>query len=403
MAYVAALLDRRSEYGGEPVKIGIVCPYDWDIPGGVQFHIRDLALQLIAWGHEVSVLAPASEDIERPDWFVNAGRPIAVPFNGAVARVQFGPLAAARVRRWIGDGDFDVLHLHEPGIPSLSLLACWAASGPIVGTFHAAHSRSRALNAASPFLVPALEKLSARVAVSEEARATLTDHHGGDAVVIPNGINFDLFAGAIPQTKWENSTLGFVGRFDEPRKGLAILLEALPMIIERHPDVCLIIAGPGDVASVMGNLPNSVREHCEFLGMVDDQTKAQLLASVDVYVAPNTGGESFGIIVAEAMSAGAAIAASDLPAFHAVLDDGNAGRFFSNGDSDDAARVISELLDDKPERIELGSRAQIAALRFDWSQVAAQILSVYEMISIPGSKVSLGDAHLLAKRRESEQ
>lgn len=385
------------------MKIGIVCPYDWDIPGGVQFHIRDLALQLIAWGHEVSVLAPASEDIERPDWFVNAGRPIAVPFNGAVARVQFGPLAAARVRRWIGDGDFDVLHLHEPGIPSLSLLACWAASGPIVGTFHAAHSRSRALNAASPFLVPALEKLSARVAVSEEARATLTDHHGGDAVVIPNGINFDLFAGANPQPKWENSTLGFVGRFDEPRKGLAILLEALPMIIKRHPDVRLIVAGPGDVASVMGDLPNSVKEHCEFLGMVDDQTKAELLASVDVYVAPNTGGESFGIIVAEAMSAGAAIAASDLPAFHAVLDDGNAGRFFSNGDSGDAARVISELLDDKQERIDLGSRAQIAALRFDWSQVAAQILSVYEMISIPGSKVSLGDAHLLAKRRESEQ
>ncbi len=385
------------------MKIGLVCPYDWDFPGGVQFHIRDLALTLINWGHEVSVLAPASENLERASWFVDAGRPIAVPYNGAVARVQFGPLAAARVRRWISDGDFDVLHLHEPAIPSLSLLACWAASGPLVGTFHAAHSRSRALNAASPFLEPALEKLSARVAVSEAARGTLMGHHGGDAVVIPNGINFDLFAGAIPQSKWQNLTLGFVGRFDEPRKGLAVLLEAMPLIIDRHPQVRLIIAGRGDIDSVMGHLAPSIREHCEFLGMVDDQTKAELLTSIDIYVAPNTGGESFGIIVAEAMSAGAPIVASDLAAFHAVLDEGSAGLFFLQGDSADAARVISDLLDDESARIELGRRAQMAALRFDWSQVAAQILSVYEMVAIPGGKVNLGEANLLTKRREGEQ
>jgi len=385
------------------MKIGIVCPYDWDFPGGVQFHIRDLAMQLIAWGHEVSVLAPASEEVERPDWLVDAGRPIAVPYNGAVARVQFGPLAAARVRRWIGENNFDVLHLHEPGIPSLSLLACWSAAGPIVGTFHAAHSRSRALNAASPILVPALEKLSARVAVSEEARATLIDHHGGDAVVIPNGINVDQFAGAIPQEKWQTVTLGFIGRYDEPRKGLAVLLDAMPSIIERHPTVRLIIAGPGDAESVLNHMSDSVRQHCEFLGMVDDQAKAELLASVDVYVAPNTGGESFGIIVAEAMAAGAAIVASDLAAFHAVLDDGNAGLFFANGDFEDAARVISDLLDDGLARIDLGRRAQISALQFDWSQVASQILSVYEMISIEGGKVTVGEPNLSSRRRESEQ
>jgi phosphatidylinositol alpha-mannosyltransferase len=385
------------------MKIGIVCPYDWDFPGGVQFHIRDLAQQLIVWGHDVSVLAPASEDVDRAKWFVDAGRPIAVPYNGSIARVQFGPMAAARVRRWISDGDFDVLHLHEPGIPSLSLLACWAASGPIVGTFHAAHPRSRALNAASPFLVPALEKLSARVAVSEEARATLTDHHGGDAVVIPNGINFELFAGAIPQPRWRNLTLGFVGRFDEPRKGLSVLLDALPLVLERHPQVRLIVAGRGDADSAVSRLPNSIRTHCEFLGMVDDQTKAELLASVDVYVAPNTGGESFGIIVAEAMSAGAPIVASDLAAFHAVLDDGNAGLFFANGDSRDLARVLSDLLDDERERTDLGIRAQIAALRFDWSQVATQILAVYEMIAIAGGKVSLGEANMLSRRKGNEQ
>ncbi|HUW78647.1 MAG TPA: glycosyltransferase family 4 protein [Candidatus Nanopelagicaceae bacterium] len=385
------------------MRIGIVCPYDWDFPGGVQFHIRDLAQKLIEWGHEVSVLAPTSEDVERPEWLVDAGRPIAVPYNGAVARVQFGPVAAGRVRRWISEGSFDVLHLHEPGIPSLSLLACWAASGPMVGTFHAAHVRSRALNAASPFLVPALEKLSARIAVSEEARATLIDHHGGDAVVIPNGVNFDLFAGAIPQSRWQGLTLGFVGRFDEPRKGLALLLAAMPNIIKRHPEIRLVIAGRGDSDSLMSRLPTIVKDHCEFLGIVDDQTKASLFASVGVYVAPNTGGESFGIIVAEAMSAGAAIVASDLAAFHAVLDDGNAGVFFSNGDASDLASVISDLLDNTQERINLGVRAQLAALRFDWSQVASQIQSVYEMVAIDGGKVSIGEPNLLIRRRESGQ
>lgn len=382
------------------LRIGIVCPYDWDFPGGVQYHIRDLALQLIDWGHEVSVLAPASEEIEREPWFIDAGRPIPVPYNGAVARVQFGPVAAGRVRRWIGDGEFDVLHIHEPGIPSLSLLACWAASGPMVGTFHSAHTRSRALNAASPIMGPTLEKLSARIAVSEEARATLIDHHGGDAVVIPNGVNFDLFAGASPRAEWEGKTLGFVGRFDEPRKGLAILIDALPAVIDRHPDARLLIAGRGDAEAAVGHLPKKIQERCTFLGMVDDQAKAELLASVAIYVAPNTGGESFGIIVAEAMSAGAAIVASDLAAFHAVLDDGNAGEFFINGDSQDLARAIGDLLADESARAELGRRAQIAALQFDWSQVAAQILAVYEMVTIEPKTVSLGEQGLWGRRRE---
>ena len=170
------------------MRVGIVCPYSLDVPGGVQNHVRDLAEVLIDLGHSVSVLAPADDDTPVPSYVVSAGRAVPVPYNGSVARLAFGPLSAARVRRWIREGEFDVLHIHEPATPSLSLLALWAATGPIVGTFHTAMPRSRMMSAASSILRPALEKISARIAVSEPARATLVQHLGGEPVVIPNGL-----------------------------------------------------------------------------------------------------------------------------------------------------------------------------------------------------------------------
>ena len=170
------------------MRIGIVCPYTWDVPGGVQQHIRDLAEALIGLGHEVSVISPADDDTPLPDYVVPAGRAVPVPYNGSVARLAFGFLSAARVRRWVKDGNFDVLHVHEPAAPSLSLLACWVADGPIVATVHTAIPRSRLIHATSPVLQTALEKISGRIAVSEAARTTLVEHMGGDAVLIPNGV-----------------------------------------------------------------------------------------------------------------------------------------------------------------------------------------------------------------------
>jgi phosphatidylinositol alpha-mannosyltransferase len=172
------------------LRIGMVSPYGWDTPGGVQAHIRDLAKYYIDQGHYVSVLAPVSDETSLVDDFVvPAGRPISIPYNGAVARVLFGPVAASRVRQWISQGNFDLLHLHEPAIPSLSLLACWLGEGPMVGTFHAAAPKQKVAFAISPLLEPVIEKLSARIAVSEVARETLKIHLETDAVVIPNGID----------------------------------------------------------------------------------------------------------------------------------------------------------------------------------------------------------------------
>ena len=176
-----------------------------DTPGGVQSHVGDLAEYLIAQGHHVSVLAPALSDSELPDYVKNAGRPISIPYNGAIARVLFGPIAFARVRQWIAEGNFDLLHLHEPAIPSISLLACWAAEGPMVGTFHVAAKRQKVSFAIVPFLEPVIEKLAARIAVSEAARETLTEHLETDAIVVPNGIYAERFKNGVVEPRWHRS------------------------------------------------------------------------------------------------------------------------------------------------------------------------------------------------------
>ncbi|MCP9208052.1 glycosyltransferase family 4 protein [Streptomyces sp. NEAU-Y11] len=373
------------------MRIGVVCPYSWDVPGGVQFHIRDLAEHLIRRGHEVSVLAPADDGTPLPPYVVSAGRAVPVPYNGSVARLNFGFLSAARVRRWLHEGAFDVIHIHEPTSPSLGLLACWAAQGPIVATFHTSNPRSRAMIAAYPILQPALEKISARIAVSEYARRTLVEHLGGDAVVIPNGVDVGFFADAEPKEEWRGDTIGFIGRIDEPRKGLPVLMRALPKIFEARPGARLLVAGRGDEKEAVAGLPAPMRERVEFLGMVSDEDKARLLRSVDVYVAPNTGGESFGIILVEAMSAGAAVLASDLDAFAQVLDGGAAGELFANEDADALAEAAVRLLEN-PERVaELRERGSRHVRRFDWSTVGADVLAVYETVTDGAASVGADD------------
>jgi len=371
------------------LKIGIVCPYSWDTPGGVQNHIRDLAEFLITAGHQVSVLAPAIDEENLPDYVVNAGKPISIPYNGAVARVLFGPVAFARVRQWISNGEFDLLHLHEPAIPSISLLACWAADGPMVGTFHAAAKRQKIIFAIGPILEPAIEKLSARIAVSEAARLTLTDHLDTDAVVIPNGIYASRYKDGKPQTKWQGNTIGFIGRFEEPRKGLSVLLDALPVIARFAPDVKVFVAGPGDSAGVEKSIDPQLRHRFTFLGKISEEDKADFMSSVSIYVAPNTGGESFGIILAEALAAGACVVASDIPAFDDLLGHGEFGALFKSEDPTDLAKVTIDLLRDGKKRTELASAGRFRGQSFDWNVVAQQIFSVYEMSIVGGEKVKL--------------
>lgn len=370
-----------------------MCPYAWDAPGGVRTHVDDLARTLRDHGHEVSVLAPVEDDAAAallPPWVVDGGRPVAVPYNGSVARVNFGVRAARRVRRWIREGEFDVLHVHEPLAPGLSILAVWAARGPVVATWHSSHERSRILSAGYAVAQTALEKVRGCIAVSEDARTTLVAHVGGDAVLIPNGVRTAAYAGAerLAGVDPDRPSLLFLGRMDEPRKGLQILLEALPRILAAAPDAQVLIAGPGDVDEQRGELPPEVRDAVVFLGRVSDEDKARALRSVDLYVAPHTGGESFGIVLIEAMAAGAPVVASDLPAFRRVLEDGRSGRLFANEDASSLADAVGELLADPAARQELAREGARRVRDFDWDAVVDDVLAVYDAVAMPGEKVT---------------
>lgn len=376
------------------MRIGIVCPFSWDVPGGVQAHVRDLAEHLIAAGHEVSVLAPGEEEEHDEPYLVLVGRALPVPHNGSVARVAFGPVSASRVRRWIREGEFDVLHVHSPVSPSIGMLACWAALGPVVATFHASYEGKVWPMAAGYGLLSAtLEKVSARICVSEEARRTVVRHLGGDAVVIPNGVDVSHFAGTttLPGRHRGEQLVGFIGRLDEPRKGLSVLLDAFPALAAERPEARLLIAGPGDADDARDQLPEHLRDRADFLGLIDDDEKAQLMRTVDVLVCPNTGGESFGIVLLEGMAGGAAVVASDLVAFQAVLEGGRAGVLVPVGDSHALAAAVSDLLARPDRRAELVAAGREVVTRYDWDTVTQQILDVFETVATPGQPVREDD------------
>jgi len=379
----------------------MVCPYSFDVPGGVQNHVLGLARYLRQAGHRPYVLAPgelgaATEGLDVEE-FVSVGTAMPVRYNGSVARVNFGPLSAARVGRWLRKGRFDVLHIHEPITPSISLLALWAAEQPVVATFHAATPRSRSMQLAGGVLRGAIEKIDAGIAVSESARNVVVQHLGRDAVVIPNGIEFDDFARWRPSTgpgqlagsprPSDHPKLIFLGRLDEPRKGLDVLLAAVPLIMKTRPDLEVIVAG-------QGNRP--LPEWCCSLGMINPEAKIALLNSADVFVAPHLARESFGIVLLEAMASGVPIVASELPSFLDVLgsprDEGRLGEVFAAGDPDALAASVLRVLD-QPNPVRT-LRAREAARRYDWSAVGSTVVAVYRAAlsaaPAPWAEMSIG-------------
>ncbi len=363
------------------MRVGLVCPYTWDVPGGVQAHVRDLAAALLALGHEVSVLAPVDDpdDPALEPWVVPAGRAVPVPYNGSVARLCFGPLSLARTRRWLRQGHFDVLHLHEPTVPSVSMLAMWTARGALVATFHTSTPRSRALQVFGTVLQPGMEKLTGRIAVSAAARRVIMEHLGGDAVLVPNGVDVGAFRGAAPLPGRDPSdTVVFLGRVDEPRKGLAVLLEALPELVRQVPGARLLVAGPGDGEELRSHVPAGLAERVELLGRVAEADKAATYASGAVYCAPNTHGESFGIVLLEAMAAGTPVVASDLEAFRQVLGEGRHGVLFPVRDAAALAAALADLLRDGARREALRASGAEAVQAYDWEVVTGQVVAVYE-------------------------
>lgn len=390
------------------MKIGIVNPYSWDVPGGVGFHIRDLALKFRSRGHDVRVLTPSSSR-DLPDWISSAGQSVSVPFNGSVANISVSPAALRRTRRWLADNAFDVVHVHEPVVPSVSMAAAMLSSAPLVGTFHAALGRSVSRAIASAPMRLYMERIGVRIAVSEEARRTLIEHHGGDAVIIPNGVETASFRRASTDSRWmatdSRPVIVFLGRLDEPRKGLSVFAGAIEGVLDKMPGARFLIAGRGDAPEIRRQVAR-FGDSVSFLGGISDEEKASLLAGASLYVAPQTGGESFGIVLVEAMAARTAVVASDIPAFRAVLEDGRAGVLFETGSSAALVDQLLGLLADKARLGGLSEAGQRASLQYDWEVVADKVFEVYRLAIDMGSPAASGTRRtrdLIRGRQEHQE
>lgn len=373
---------------GRKLKVGIISPYSFETPGGVQLHIRDFAKQLISRGHDVEVLAPGRRTHDMPLWVQTTGSSFAIPYNGSVANLSYFGWVGSTTRRWVKQGHFDIVHLHEPEVPSISHkpLIPGFDPCPYVATFHASFDTyPLALKCTQLYLRSYLSNIRSAICVSDSALETASHYldPATDISVIPNGINTASFIAASKKREWqgtpESPTIGFLGRMGEDRKGFAVFARAASYILERYPKARFLCVGDGesDGRKILSSFPENLCEATEFLGRISDEDKASFYKSLTVYVAPQIGGESFGIVLAEAMAAGCPTVASDLKAFKAVSQEGTAARLFTNGDAHDCARVVMELIDDDEARQDLSARGSARACDYDWSEVTRSVLSIY--------------------------
>ncbi len=361
-----------------PRRVALVSPYDVDVPGGVQGHVLQLAEHLRTMGDAVTVLAPA----RRSRGPIRAvGRSVGIPFNDSVAPIAVDPRAARRTRRLLDDLAPDVVHVHEPAVPMVSLAAATWGGAATVATFHAWSAGGRVYRAAGPVLARWLRGLDARIAVSDAAAAFHAGALGlpGSAFdTIPNGIDVARFADADPMPSVTAPSLVFVGRL-EPRKGLEDLVRAMVLLKATHPDLRLYVVGDGpERERCRALLPTRLRSDVVFLGRVDDHEVPRLLAAATVFVSPARGGESFGIVVAEAMAAGATVVATDLPGHRSVATDGVDARLVPPRDPAALAEAIAALLANPATARALAQQARRRVDALDWSTVAADVRAVHD-------------------------
>ncbi|MDX1658134.1 MAG: glycosyltransferase family 4 protein [Nitriliruptorales bacterium] len=361
------------------MHIVLVSPYDLSVPGGVQSHVQHLAAELRREGDQVTTVSPGPGG----DGHVGVGGTVRVPFNDSVAPIGLRPAAAGRTLRALSDLAPDVVHVHEPAVPWVSLMAAWRPAAPTVGTFHAWSDRDLVYRLARPVVRGAIDNLAACVAVSPAAREYHADALGfpaGSFRVVPNGVDVERFETAEPFPELvEDPRLHvlFVGRL-EPRKGLEQLVRAFIQVRASRDDVRLLVVGEGPERDRCQQLvPGGLRSDVVFVGRVDGDELARFYRSADLFAAPALGGESFGIVLLEAMAAGCPVVASDIPGYRTAVRDRENGRLVPPDDPSALAEAIGSLLDNEATRDALATEGRGAVQEYDWRHVATRLRDLY--------------------------
>ena len=367
------------------MKIALVSPYDFSVPGGVNSHILQLATQFRKLGHQVRILAPASDESHIVgEGVIVVGRPIPVHFSGSVARIAWNPLMGSRIADILESGQFDIVHLHEPLMPGVTLTALRVSTAVTVGTFHAAQEGgSRLYSYSRRFVQRWFSRLDGCIAVSPAAAELIERYFPATFTVIPNGIDVASYAAEVqPYARYRDGKINilFLGRLEQ-RKGLKYLLRAYAGLKREYPNTRLIVVGEGGYRrGYQTSVQKAGLADVVFTGRVTEEEKLRYLRTADIFCAPNTGNESFGIVLAEAMAAGLPIVASNVTGFAYVVTHGEEALLVRPRDERALGEALRSLILDPSLRQRLAERGRERVKQFDWSRVAQDILSYYERL-----------------------
>ncbi len=364
------------------MKIALVSPYDTAHPGGVFEHIGYLRGEFERHGHDVTVLAPRGRKggLEIREGFYGIGRTVPIPANGSTVRVTFDVTLYNAVKTLLRREQFDVVHLHEPLIPVLPYLVLLNSRTANVATFHAFRASSPWYTAFKPYMSFMMSRLDARIAVSEPARQFVSQYFQGPYDIVPNGIDIQRFRDVEPYS-WARDGIPrilFVGRYNEPRKGFKYLLRAMPSIHQQFPNARLVVVGGGKRDKFDGLMERYGVRNVDFVGLASPEELPRFYASCDLFCAPSTSGESFGIVLLEAMASGRPVVAGNIPGYRSVMANGKEGLLVPPKDHHALALAIVRVLADTQLRARLSAAGQATAGDYAWPEIASRVLQIYE-------------------------